>query len=48
VTTNIIITPNQTLGTCAESANVVDAICDPKNKTFCDGKLFLLGHGIYK
>ena len=41
----MIITPNQTLGTCAEDADVSDAICDPKIAGECANKTFNLGHG---
>ncbi|XP_054168139.1 P2X purinoceptor 4-like [Oppia nitens] len=46
VTTNMILTPNQSLGVCPEDADVSDAVCDPNIKGFCDDKVFLLGHGI--
>jgi len=31
VTTNLIITKNQSLGVCAEDPSFKDYICDPKN-----------------
>jgi len=46
VTTNMIITPNQTLGICPEDADVSDAVCDPKVKDWCVDKVFQLGHGL--
>ncbi|CAG2105829.1 unnamed protein product [Medioppia subpectinata] len=46
VTTNTIITPNQTLSVCPEDADVSDAICDPKVPDMCVDKVFNLGHGV--
>ena len=42
----MIISPNQSLSVCPEDADVLDAICDPKNPKQCDNKVFPLGHGI--
>jgi hypothetical protein len=46
ITTNVIITPNQTQGACAEDANVPGAACNPANNTCTMGATHTLGHGI--
>lgn len=45
IKTDIIITPNQTLGTCAENVDVEGAICT--NNTSCKRTHFHLGHGMH-
>ena len=47
VTTNVIITPNQTQGSCAEDPSVPGARCDPANNTCAAGTSHTLGHGVY-
>ena len=47
VTTNVIITPNQTQGSCPEDPSVPGAACDPVNNTCAAGTSHTLGHGVY-
>ena len=47
VTTNVIITPNQTQGLCPEDPKVPGAICDPRKNTCLAGKSSPMGHGVY-
>ena len=46
VTTNVIITPNQTQGSCPEAPNVPGARCKPANNTCKSGQSLPLGHGV--
>ncbi|GIY37258.1 p2X purinoceptor 4 [Caerostris darwini] len=46
IATNIIITANQSQGTCPEDASVPGAICDKKNNTCVAGKPFPTGNGV--
>lgn len=47
VSTNVIITPDQEMGTCPEAPDIKEALCDPKNATSCTaGKTLLLGNGV--
>ncbi len=47
VTTNVIITPNQTQGACAEDPSVSGG-CDPAHpeKNCSEGRSLVLGHGV--
>ena len=48
VTTNVIITPNQTQGECPEDPSIPGAKCDPaSNNTCAAGTSHTLGHGVY-
>ncbi|KFM80377.1 P2X purinoceptor 4, partial [Stegodyphus mimosarum] len=46
VATNIIITANQTQGTCAEDPSIDEAHCDPDNNTCIAGKSLPGGNGV--
>ena len=47
VTTNVIITPNQTQGECPEDPSIPGAKCDPvSNNTCAAGTSHTLGHGL--
>ncbi|RWS22312.1 P2X purinoceptor 4-like protein, partial [Leptotrombidium deliense] len=45
ITTNLIITPNQSLSKCPESPYVSDIRCKPENNSCVPGKTDLLGNG---
>ncbi|PRD32702.1 UNVERIFIED_CONTAM: P2X purinoceptor 4 [Trichonephila clavipes] len=46
IATNIIITANQTQGTCPEDPSVPDAICNEANNTCTAGQAFPTGNGV--
>ncbi|XP_022241527.1 P2X purinoceptor 4-like isoform X2 [Limulus polyphemus] len=46
VTTNIVITSNQTQSTCPEDPEIPGAVCDPNNNTCQAGTPTLLGNGM--
>ncbi|XP_054715086.1 P2X purinoceptor 4-like [Uloborus diversus] len=46
IATNIIITPNQTQGTCGEDPDVPGALCDPKNNACIKGQALPTGNGV--
>ncbi|XP_013779732.1 P2X purinoceptor 4-like [Limulus polyphemus] len=46
VTTNVVVTPNQTQFHCPEDPSVPGALCDPKNNTCVAGTPLLLGNGV--
>ena len=47
VTTNVIITPNQSQGSCPEDPEVPGARCDPADNACVMGTSHTLGHGVY-
>lgn len=46
VTTNVVITSNQTKSTCPEDPKIPEALCDPKNNACQAGTSNLLGNGV--